>query len=167
MAVAYERVSATDDSHALLTVSLMNPVSRGAVWLSEDGFQYDFNMLANEFDRAAMRDAARWILEVIGHPAFLAIADGVFVDGDGGNALLLDGMKNQELDAWIRESLTLVSHASASCSQAIDGQGKLNGLSNVYVADASALPGVPSETPAASVTIEASRISRLLAEELK
>jgi choline dehydrogenase-like flavoprotein len=167
LAVAYERASMTDASHGLLTVSLMNPVSRGAVWMSEEGVQYDFNMLANEFDRAAMRDGIRWLLELVSQPAFVAIADGVFVDSEGGNAILIDGMKNQDLDTWIRENLTLVSHASSSCSQAIDAEGKLRGLSNVYIADASALSGVPSETPAASVTIEATRISRLLAEELK
>ena len=167
MAVAYDRASSTDDSHGLITVSLMNPVSRGAVWMSEDGIQYDFNMVAGEFDRTAMRDGVRWLLELVGQPAFVGVSDGVFVDGQGSNALLMDGMKNADLDAWIRDNMTLVSHAAASCSQALNAQGKLIGLSNLYVADASALPGVPSETPAASVTIEANRISRLLVEELK
>lgn len=167
MAIAYERVSDTDDSHGLLTVSLMNPTSRGAVWTSEEGVMYDFNMLANESDRTAMREGLHWLLELTSQPSFVSVMDGVFVDDGGSSALLLDGMKNAELDVWIRDNLTLVSHAAASCSQAIDDRGKLVGLSNVYIADASALPGVPSETPAASVTMEATRIARLLAEELK
>ena len=167
MAVAYERTSAADDSHGLLSVSLMNPMSRGAVWMSEDGLQYDFNMLANEFDKIAMRDGVRWLLDLVRSPAFVSVADAVFVDSGGSGDVAIDSMKNPELDEWIKDNLTLVSHAASSCSQAIDEQGSLRGLANVTIADASGLAAVPSETPAASVTMEALRVSRLLAEGLQ
>ena len=114
-----------------------------------------------------MREGVRWLLDLVRSPAFLTVADAAFVDGLGSGIVLLESMKNTELDTWIRENLTLVSHATSSCSQAIDSQGMLKGLSNVAVADASALPGVPSNTPAASVTMEALRISRVLAEGLQ
>ena len=167
MAVAYERANGSDDAHGLISVSLMNPVSRGAVWLSDEGMQYDFNMLAHEQDKAAMRDGVRWLLDLVRSPAFVAVSDAVFIDDGGTGTVLIDAMKNQDLDIWIQENLTLVSHATSSCSQAIDENGSLRGLSNVTIADASALPGIPSNTPAASVTMEASRISRLLAEGLQ
>jgi choline dehydrogenase-like flavoprotein len=167
MAVAYERANGSDDSHGLISVSLMNPVSRGAVWLSDEGMQYDFNMLAHEQDKAAMRDGVRWLLDLVRSPAFVAVADAVFIDDGGTGTVLIDAMKNQDLDVWIQENLTLVSHATSSCSQAIDDKGSLRGLTNVTIADASALPSIPSNTPAASVTMEASRISRLLAEGLQ
>lgn len=167
MAVAYERASGSNGSLGLLSVSLMNPISRGAVWSAEDGMQYDFNMLANEFDRVAMRDGVRWLLDLARSQAFHTVADAVFVDGGGVGDVAIDSMKNSELDEWIRANLALVSHAASSCGQAIDGHGRLRGLSNVTIADASALSVVPPETPAASVTMEALRISRLLAEGLQ
>ena len=167
MAVAYERATGTDDAHGMISVSLMNPVSRGAVWSSDEGMQYDFNMLAHEFDKAAMRDGVRWLLDLVRSPAFVGLADSVFIDDGGTSTVLIDAMKNQELDVWIAEHLTLISHATSSCSEAINEAGSLRGLSNVTIADASALPGVPSNTPAASVTMEALRISRLMAEGLQ
>jgi choline dehydrogenase len=114
-----------------------------------------------------MRDGVRWLLDLVRSPAFVAVADAVFIDDGGTGTVLIDAMKNQDLDLWIQENLTLVSHAPSSCSQAIDDKGNLRGLSNVTIADASALPSIPSNTPAASVTMEASRISRLLAEGLQ
>ena len=59
-----------------------------------------------------------------------------------------------------------VSHATSSCSGAVADDGTLVGYGNITIADASVLPFVPHETPAASVTIEALRIARHLGEGL-
>ena len=59
-----------------------------------------------------------------------------------------------------------VSHATSSCRHVVGPEGDLRGFRNVTLADASVLPGVPAETPAASVTIESLRISRALGRRL-
>lgn len=135
LVIAFERESAAVPGRGLVTVSLMNPDSRGNV--SDDGV--DFNLLGTVRDAGAMgRLVART------HDVLRAMGVGPAAESP----------------------VHPVSHATSSCSHAVDSRGRLVGLENVTVADASVLPGVPHETPAASVTIEARRIARLLGEEL-
>lgn len=135
LAVAYERESAVSPGRGLLTVSLMNPVSRGSV---RDG-TVDFNLLGTGRDARAMDRLV----------------------GRAGEVL-----REMGVDRVVTSGVHPVSHATSSCAGAVDGRGRVEGLENVTIADASVLPHVPHETPAASVTIEALRIARLLGEEL-
>lgn len=132
--IAYERTDAVATSQGLVTVALMNPVSRGAV-----ADAVEFGLLSDARDRAAMdalvesaaRTVARMGLTVVGvsdpHP---------------------------------------VSHPTSSCAFAADHDGAVLGIEALSVADASVLPTVPPETPAASVTINALRIGRRLGRRL-
>ena len=133
--VAFERESVWKQTRALVTVSLMNPGSRGSV---RDG-RVDFNLLGTERDARAMERLVARARDV------------------------LRGMGTERVEM---SGVHPVSHATSSCAGAVDARGRVEGLENVTIADASVLPHVPHETPAASVTIEALRIARLLGEEL-
>ena len=78
----------------------------------------------------------------------------------------LDAMKNADLDEWIGNHLTMVSHAASSCHEIVDSEGKVQGIGNLYIADASILASVPTCSPAGPVVMEASRIARAIGESL-
>ncbi len=167
LTIAYERTNANDETSGLLSISLMDPESRGGVWRSNTAMQNDFNMLATMRDRLAMREAVRELISTATSASFSAIAEQVLVDSDGTSVEVLDGMKNAELDEWISEHLSVVSHAASSCHEIVDSDGKVRGVGNLYVADSSILQSVPPCSPAGPVVIEAARIARTIGETLK
>ena len=166
LTIAYERTNADDATTGLLSVSLMDPESRGGVWRSQTAMQHDFNMLATIRDRVAMREAVRELISTAMSASFSAISHRVLVDSDGTSVEVLDAMKNAELDEWIAEHLTVVSHATSSCHEIVDSDGKVRGVGNLYIADSSILHSVPPCSPAGPVVIEAARIARALGETL-
>ena len=166
LTVAYERTNADNTTAGLLSVSLMNPESRGGVWRSNTAMQHDFNMLATIRDRVAMREAVRELISTAMSASFSAISHQVLVDAEGTSVEVLDAMKNAELDEWIAVHLTVVSHAASSCHEIVDSDGKVRGVGNLYIADSSILHSVPPCSPAGPVVIEASRIARAIGETL-
>ena len=166
LTIAYERTNAGDATTGLLSVSLMDPESRGGVWRSQTAMQHDFNMLATIRDRVAMREAVRELISTVMSASFSAISHRVLVDSDGTSVEVLDAMKNAEFDEWIAEHLTVVSHATSSCHEIVDSDGKVRGVGNLYIADSSILHSVPPCSPAGPVVIEAARIARTIGETL-
>ena len=164
--LAYERVSREVFSDALITVSLMTPTSRGAVQIHDGEISVNMNMLSTQADIDGMRESVRELLRICNASSVQSTTKSIVIDDRGTGLHDLEAMADLDLDQWIRGNLSFVSHASSSCSSAIDVDGGLRGFANVTIADASGLPTVPSETPAASVTIEATRIGRLLGEKL-
>ena len=166
LTVAYERINADNATNGLISVSLMDPESRGGVWRSNTAMQHDFNMLATMRDRVAMREAVRELISTAMSASFSAISHQVLVDSVGTSVEVLDAMKNAELDEWIAVHLTVVSHAASSCHEIVDSDGKVRGVGNLYIADSSILHSVPPCSPAGPVVIEASRIARAIGETL-
>jgi choline dehydrogenase-like flavoprotein len=166
LAIAYERTNANDAMTGLLSISLMDPESRGGVWRSNTAMQNDFNMLATMRDRVAMREAVRELISMATSSSFSAISHQVLVDSEGTSVEVLDAMKNAELDEWIADHLTVVSHAASSCHEIVDSDGKVRGIGNLYIADSSILHSVPPCSPAGPVVIEAMRIARTIGETL-
>jgi len=166
LTIAYERTNGNDAMTALLSVSLMDPESRGGVWRSNTAMQNDFNMLATMRDRVAMREAVRELISTATSASFSAISEMVLVDSEGTSVEVLDAMKNADLDYWISEHLSVVSHAASSCHEIVDPEGKVRGVGNLYIADASILSNVPSCSPAGPVVVEAARIARTIGETL-
>ena len=164
--LAYERVSREISSDALITVSLMSPTSRGAISMLNGEVSVSMNMLSTQADIDGMRGSVRELVRICNSPSVQRTTRSIVVDDRGGALHALAKLGDSELDQWIRGHLSFVSHASSSCSSAIDTDGGLRGFANVTIADASGLPTVPSETPAASVTIEATRIGRSLGGKL-
>ena len=165
--IAYERTNATDTTNGLISVSLMDPESRGGVWRSSTAMQNDFNMLATIRDRVAMREAVREMISTVMSPSFVAISDRVLIDSEGTTVETLDVMKNADLDVWISSHLAVVSHASSSCRDIVDADGKVRGVGNLYIADSSILQSVPTCSPAGPVVIEAARIGKAIGEILR
>lgn len=167
MNVAYERSSHLEDQTAALSVSLMNPLSRGTIgW---DGHWLpivDFSLLQDEQDLVNMIHGVRDLLELLASPVMsdLAIMENITIEGS--SVLQLKGFSDEQLGEWLRSSVKYVSHATSSCATAVDDVGRVRGIENCWVADASVLPSVPSCTPAAHVTMEALRIARNIGESL-
>lgn len=166
LTIAYERTNADDAITGLLSISLMDPESRGGVWRSQTAMQHDFNMLATIRDRVAMREAVRELISTVMSASFSAISHRVLVDSDGTLVEVLDAMKNAEFDEWIAEHLTVVSHATSSCHEIVDSDGKVRGVENLFIADSSILHSVPPCSPAGPVVIQAARIARAIGETL-
>ena len=167
LTIAYERTNADNATTGLLSISLMDPESRGGVWRSNTAMQNDFNMLATMRDRVAMREAVRELIATAMSASFAAISLRVLVDSDGTSVEVLDAMKNADLDEWIADNLTVVSHATSSCHEIVDSDGKVRGIGHLYIADSSRLQSVPPCSPAGPVVIEAARIARTIGETLK
>jgi len=167
LTVAYERTNAADATNGLISVSLMDPESRGGVWRSSTAMQNDFNMLATIRDRVAMREAVRELIATVMSASFAAISERVLVDSEGTTVEALDVMKNADLDEWISTHLAVVSHATSSCREIVEADGKVRGVGNLYIADSSILHSVPTCSPAGPVVIEAARIGRAIGETLK
>jgi choline dehydrogenase-like flavoprotein len=167
LTVAYERTNAADATNGLISVSLMDPESRGGVWRSSTAMQNDFNMLATIRDRVAMREAVRELISTVMSATFVAISERVLVDSEGTTVEVLDVMKHADLDEWISSHLAVVSHATSSCRDIVEANGKVRGVGNLYIADSSILHSVPTCSPAGPVVIEAARIGRAIGETLK
>jgi len=167
LTIAYERTNSENVTNGQVSISLMDPESRGGVWRSNTAMQNDFNMLATMRDRVAMREAVRELIATAMSPSFSAISTHVSVDSDGTSVETLDVMKNVELDEWIAANLTVVSHAASSCHEIVDADGKVRGVGNLYIADSSILHSVPPCSPAGPVVVEAMRIARTIGETLK
>jgi choline dehydrogenase-like flavoprotein len=167
LTVAYERTNAADAMNGLLSTSLMDPESRGGVWRSSTAMQNDFNMLATIRDRVAMREAVRELISTAMSASFAAISERVLVDSKGTIVEALDVMKNADLDEWISSHLTVVSHATSSCREIVEADGKVRGVGNLYIADSSILHSVPTCSPAGPVVMEAARIGKAIGEILR
>lgn len=160
--VAYERASWLQAELGLVSVLLLTPHSRGWVTARDHECEVQINMLNDERDVVAMREAVGSLIETVSHESFRAIARGSYADDEGTTVESLRSMTTKDFDAWIRRNLRPVSHVAASCHLAVDDDGLLQNVGGVFIADASVLPGVPPSTPAAPVTMEARRIAHLL-----
>ena len=163
--VAYERAAKNHPQIGSLSVSLMNPVSRGRVELSIDqSLAVDFRYLEVREDLINMSEGVRDLLALLRSGNFTS--DPLSISIEGRPLAEVMAWDDHELGSWLRRSVKGVSHASSSCSRAVNPLGQLLGIENCWVADASVLPRVPTETPAAPVTMEALRIARNIGETL-
>jgi choline dehydrogenase-like flavoprotein len=163
--VAYERVAKDMDDVGALSVSLMNPVSRGRVDLGSDEIPtVDFGLLAKEEDLINMVEGVRDLMNLLSSGHFSDDAESIAVEGVP--LTQLREYEDIELTKWVLQSVRGVSHAASSCGQAVDSSGRVLGLENCWIADASVLKSIPTVTPAAPVTMEALRIARNIGESL-
>ena len=162
LVVAYERASWSEPELGLVSVLLLTPHSRGWVTARDHECDVQINMLDDERDVVAMREAVQSLIETVSHESFRAIARDIYADDEGTSVESLHSLTITELDKWIKMNLRPVSHVAASCHQAVNDDGSLQHVGGVFIADASVLSGVPPSTPAAPVTMEARRIARLV-----
>lgn len=152
-----------------MSVSVDMPTSSGQVRLNPanpDGPpSIDLRLLATGHDLDVLSSGVQMAQELAGSAAF----DRVF-----GNALLPrqgDAATPHQFRSWLRRHVSSSHHAVGTCRMGpdtdpmsvTDSNGRVHGLQNVWVADASLLPLVPRANPNATVMMVGERIAHNIA----
>jgi choline dehydrogenase-like flavoprotein len=108
-----------------------------------------YGYLETAADRRRMREAVRAAAAVVGADAFGEVSGGL-VDPPPGP---LDD--DDLLDAWILARLGTSQHTCGTVPMgaAVDGHGRVHGLTGLRVADTSVLPDAPLRGPAATAVL--------------
>lgn len=148
-----------------ITVGLQNPSTAGTLAIpSADPSAppvLDYNYLSDAWDLKRMRHAVRLAAEVAEQAAFGEIVQSrIFPSG----AELLG---DDDLDAWLRGNVTTQHHSAGTCKMApaadpgavVDAQGRVRGLENLRVIDASIMPDVVRANTHVSVLMMAEKLA--------
>ncbi|CAL1141865.1 unnamed protein product [Cladocopium goreaui] len=123
----------------------MRPTSRGTVQLSSgsalDAPLIDPNFLATEEDRRDLRAGLRLTVEIMEQQALQEFKRERYAP-----LLNLNLDSDEEVDAWIRASSHSGYHLSCTCAmgKVVDAEGRVKGVENLRVADASIMPSMTS-----------------------
>ncbi|WP_026988219.1 choline dehydrogenase [Fodinicurvata fenggangensis] len=130
-------------------VGPMRPTSRGQVrLLSPDAREapvIQFNYMATENDRQEMREAIRLTREIFAQPAFDPYRGAELAPGP-------DVQNDADLDAFVRAHGESAYHPSCTCAMGpageemavTDGAGRVHGMENLRIVDASIMPDIAS-----------------------
>jgi GMC oxidoreductase/FAD binding domain len=144
----------------MVLVTLLDSRSRGVLLESHA----ELNLLDDTDDRRAMRDAVRRVAAVLA-----AAFEHQIVGPDGRTAQDLLQATDDDLDDWIARNEDGTYHATgtaamgASPEAVADLDGRVRGLKNVWVADASAIAAAPIAAPMAAVMYVASAVAGAVA----
>jgi choline dehydrogenase len=121
----------------------------------------DFNYLSDASDLDHLRNLARLALDIGHHPAFDAIRAGLRQPAPE------DLDSDASFDDWIARTISTGHHISCTCrmgpandpSAVVDQQGRVYGLDNLRVIDASIMPDCPSVNLNATVIMMAEKLA--------
>jgi choline dehydrogenase len=146
-------------------IDLSRPQSRGAVTLRSadpaDAPLVVFNHLEAELDVRELIDAVRLARTLAGQAAWDRYRREELAPGP-------DVRSDREIEAFLRRSVSTSYHASGSCRMGadaeavVDGEGRLNAVRGVRVADASIMPKVITGNLNAPVIMTAEKISNFI-----
>lgn len=141
------------------------PKSRGYVRLrSTDPFEQPdilFNYLDREEDREGFRRCVRLTREIIAQPAFDRFRGEEMAPGT-------DVRKDDEIDAWVRETMESTYHPCGSCRMGedamavVDSNLKVRGVEGLRVIDSSVFPSEPNANLNAPTIMLAERASDIV-----
>ena len=102
----------------------------------------NYNYLQEEFDRKRLRDGVRIAVQLGEHGDFENIIQERIEPGDS------DLESDEALDHWLRSNVSTAQHISCTCKMGpssdpmavVDQYGKVHGLDNIRVVDASIMP---------------------------
>ena len=163
---------AADAAVAGLTVTYNRPLARGRVRLaSADPGQPPhvvMNCLGAREDLAPLCDGVRLAWALLHRPALRALFERLLAWNDG--LLGSPAALAQAVRAFVRPA----AHACGTArlgpdpdgGDVADAQGRLHGADNVWIADGSALPVLPSAPPHLAVLMQAERIAAGLVDAL-
>lgn len=147
--VVMDRLPDRPDMGALIAGRL-SIESEGIVTAAEpDGRTVvELNQLATATDRDGLVQVVTEAFELLRMPDVRSIVGEGYVDREGTPVTELEGDEDA-VRAWLPSHLGSYHHVSASCriGGPLDATGGLAGYEGVFVADASALPGVPLRNP--------------------
>jgi choline dehydrogenase len=146
----------------VLIAGLMHVVSVGRVSLPDPAgpVRVELDQLAQPDDLAGLAVVAREAIELARSPGLRDLVGGLYADADGRGIEAVESDETAFLQ-WLRGNLGGYHHLAGSCriGVAVDPGGALRGYEGVVVADASALPGVPSRNPYLTVVRHAENVA--------
>ncbi|HEV7307211.1 choline dehydrogenase [Ensifer sp.] len=154
------------DGHGFMVLTGPNkPKSRGHVRLRspEAHEQPDilFNYLDREEDREGFRRCLRLTREIIAQPAFDRFRGEEMAPGK-------DVRSNDEIDAWVRETMESTYHPCGSCRMGedamavVDSELRVRGIDGLRVIDSSVFPSEPNANLNAPTIMLAERASDMV-----
>jgi choline dehydrogenase-like flavoprotein len=147
-----------DPRWAALVVTLTTPRSEGRVSLGDDGEPIaELGQLDDPDDLRRLAVGVGQALDLLASAPFHEAVVEAFVDGDGTPASHLTDDRSL-VEPWLVAHPGGHYHASGSCRDGVSSDdGVVRGVDGLYVADASALPGVPRLDPYLAVITQAER----------
>ena len=130
----------------------------------------EFELLADERDRAALRRATRLLTTLAGSPAIGADVASVAIDDRGTPLSSLADADDDAVDAWVRDNLADYLHAAGTCrmgnssdpAAVVDPACRVIGYDGLSVIDASVFPDLPQANPHLPTTMVATRAATRL-----
>ncbi|MDC9582154.1 choline dehydrogenase [Xenorhabdus sp. PR6a] len=162
VAINYNGSNAVNQHGFQAHVGSMRSPSRGRVKItSQDPRRHPsilFNYMSTEQDWQEFRAAIRITREIMAQPALAPycgreISPGIEIQSD------------EQLDAFIREHAETAFHPSCSCKMGtdemavVDGQGRVHGIENLRVIDASIMPAIITGNLNATVIMMAEKMA--------
>lgn len=164
--IAYEYIDPSRQ-WAGVSVMLVDVYSRGSIDVADPAGRIDIGALTDDRDVRAMRELVRTTVRMLVSGDF----GDAFCDAEGTPAPHLLGLDDDDLDEWIRRSVTPLSHASCTCAMGtgkpLDENGRVRGTRGLWVADSSAMPRITRGNTNLPTTMIAWRISGFLGESLR
>ncbi len=171
LAINYDGSSPAGGHGFQAHVGPMRPTSRGHVRIKSDNPadapQILFNYMGTENDRQEMREAVRHTREIISQKAFDRYRGKELTPGT-------DAQSNSEIDAFIRARGESAYHPTCTCKMGsesdpeavVDGEGRVHGVENLRVVDASIMPDLISgNTDTPTVMIAEKLSDRILGKD--
>lgn len=158
-----------EPDHGLIMAAVMKVTSTGHLELNPDNPlappMVHERMLSTEQDKLAMREAIAYLEKVIETPSFQRIVEKAFIDEKGTEFSALHD--EEAFETWLRTYVGDYFHACGTVrmgrfddpTAVVDQEGRIFGLSNVRVIDASIMPDVPSANTNLPTAMIAERLS--------
>ena len=150
---------------------LEQPESSGEIRLAsnrvEDTPYINWSFPDSQTNQERMRDAIRLCVQTLSHPSLSGTIEEVTSPASGQTE------SEQELDQWIRATVTAWGQPSGTCRMGpdnhqmavVDARGRVHGISNLRIADASILPKFLPGRPELTAMVIADRIAGWMIEE--
>ncbi|WFQ81266.1 choline dehydrogenase [Xenorhabdus sp. SF857] len=162
VAINYNGSNAINQHGFQAHVGSMRSQSRGRVKIkSRDPRQHPsilFNYMSTEQDWQEFRAAIRITREIMAQPALAPYCGREISPG-------VENQSDAQLDAFIREHAETAFHPSCSCKMGtdemavVDGQGRVHGIENLRVIDASIMPTIITGNLNATTIMMAEKIA--------
>ena len=146
--------------YAALMVGLTSVFSQGRVTMAPDGTPgVELRQFTDRRDRDALAAAVGSALALLDEASFGSVVDSVFVDAAGTAA---DDLRSdpERLAEFVVDHAGGHYHVAGTCRDGVvTDAGRVRGYEGLFVADASALPGVPRIDPYLAVVVQAERLA--------